>query len=192
MGGRDKRIKMTQVTSISPPGTLAAGYEEPFEMLQACHERVGRMLDLVARVRAHMRDNGADEQVRQATRDVMRYFDRAAPQHHRDEELHVFPMLIGMQDEQLIRLVARLQGEHQEMDARWTLARSLLEEVESGSRTRFNEADEAILDSFCGLYAAHMKAEEEFAFPRASKAMDGDRIKAMSSEMMARRGVTAR
>ena len=130
--------------------------------------------------------------MRQATRDVMRYFDRAAPQHHRDEELHVFPMLVGMQDEQLIRLVARLQSEHQEMDARWTLARSLLEEVETGARTRFNETDDVILDAFYALYAGHMKTEEDLAFPRASQAMDADRLKAMSGEMMARRGVTAR
>jgi hemerythrin-like domain-containing protein len=183
---------MTRVTGISAPGTLGPGFDEPFEMLYACHERMDRMLQLLQKLRSHMRTSGADEQSRQAARDVMRYFDKAAPQHHRDEELHVFPMLIGMQDERLVRLVARLQLDHQQMAARWVAARSLLEEVESGARSRFNEADDAVLDEFAGQYADHIKAEEGLAFPTASEAMDEDRLKAMSSDMMSRRGVTER
>jgi len=159
-------------------------------MLGACHQRVERMLALLEKMRAQMRTSGADENVRQAARDVMRYFDKAAPQHHRDEELHVFPVLIGMQDEALVRLVARLQTDHQLMDARWGAARSLLEEVETGARSRVNEADEAVLDAFASLYAEHMRAEEDAVFPRARDAIDEERLKAMSADMMSRRGVT--
>ena len=182
---------MSRVVGISAPGSgRAPGFEEPFAMLQACHDHVGRMLELIAKLRAHLREHGADEQARQAARDVMRYFDIAAPQHHRDEELHVFPALIGLQDEELVRLVARLQRDHQEMDARWTAARSLLEEVEAGSRSQFNEADAAVLDGFAALYAEHLRAEEQLAFPRASGAIDAGRLETMSRDMMARRGVT--
>lgn len=183
---------MTRVTGISAPGTLGPSFEEPFEMLHACHQRMERMLQLLHKLRSHMRTSGADEQVRQAARDVMRYFDKAAPQHHRDEELHVFPMLIGMQDEKLVRLVARLQLDHQQMSARWVATRSLLEEVESGTRSRFNEADDAVLDDFAGQYADHIKAEEGLAFPAASDAMGEERLKEMSRDMMTRRGVTER
>src|SRR4051812_35838828 len=123
---------MTRVVGISAPDQAAPGFEEPFEMLHACHERVGRMLGLLAKLRSHMRAAGADDQVRQAARDVMRYFDKAAPQHHRDEELHVFPVLLGLQDLELVQLVSRLQQDHLKMDAAWTAARSLLEEVETG------------------------------------------------------------
>lgn len=161
-------------------------------MLHACHERMGRMLALLEKIRLNIRASGVDEQVRQAARDVMRYFDRAAPQHHRDEELHVFPMLIGIQEEGLVRLVARLQQDHQEMDARWTAARSLLEEIESGPRSQFNEADDGVLDAFTALYAEHLKAEEDIAFPRASEAMDDPRLQSMSQDMMTRRGVNER
>jgi hemerythrin-like domain-containing protein len=180
---------MTRVDGISAPGALGPSFEEPFEMLHACHERMERMLALLGKLRSHMRASGADEEARQAARDVMRYFDKAAPQHHRDEELHVFPMLIGMQDEQLIRLVARLQLDHQEMASRWVSARSLLEEVEMGARSRFNEADDTVLDEFANQYAEHLKVEEDLAYPKASEAMDDERLKAMSRDMMARRGV---
>jgi hemerythrin-like domain-containing protein len=180
---------MTSLVGISPPNQAAPGFEEPFEMLQACHERVGRMLALLAKLRAHMREHGADEQVRQAVRDVMRYFDKAAPQHHRDEELHVFPVLLGLQDAELVQLVSRLQQDHIRMDSTWTAARSLLEEVEAGMRTRFNETDDAILDAFAQVYAGHIEAEESAAFPRASAAIEAERLDAMSRDMMARRGV---
>jgi hemerythrin-like domain-containing protein len=136
-----------------------------------------------------MRSSGADEQVRQAARDVMRYFDVAAPQHHRDEELHVFPALIGLQDEELVRLVAKLHDDHTRMEAQWRAVRSLLEEVEAGTRTRFNEADDAVLDAFVQVYASHIETEESTAFPRASATMERERLEAMSQDMMARRGV---
>ena len=180
----------SRISGISPPGSPAGPtFEEPFEMLLACHERVERMLGLMGKVREHLLQFAADEQVRQACRDLMRYFDKAAPQHHRDEELHVFPTLVGTQDLELIQLVARLQIEHQEMARRWVIARSLLDDIESGFRTRFNQADDEILQGFTGMYKDHMKAEEALAFPKAKAEIIPERLQAMSKDMQARRGV---
>ena len=71
---------------ITQPGQHAAGvgFEQPFEMLTACHERVHRMLRLLGKLREHLATRGHDEQAAQAARDVMRYFDQAAPLHHED------------------------------------------------------------------------------------------------------------
>jgi hemerythrin-like domain-containing protein len=181
---------MSRPISITPPGSaVGPSFDEPFEMLQACHERLGRMLALLQKLRSQMRSRGADDQVRQAARDVMRYFDVAAPQHHRDEELHVFPSLLGLPDPTLAELVGRLQQDHLLMDSRWVAARSLLEEVAEGQRSSFNEADDAVLDAFAQVYQGHIEAEESIAFPRAMGAMDADRMSAMSSDMKSRRGV---
>ena len=181
---------MSPPIGISPPGAARApGFEQPFEMLHACHERVERMLTLLHKLRSHVRSMGPDEQVRQAARDVMRYFDIAAPQHHRDEELHVFPTLIGLLDEDVTRLVAQLQLDHGIMEARWRAVRSLLEEIENGTRTTFNEADDAVFDAFAAIYRKHIESEEAVAFPRASATMERERLEAMSQDMMARRGV---
>jgi hemerythrin-like domain-containing protein len=57
-------------------------------------------------------------------------------------------------------------------------------------RTRFNEADDAILEAFVTLYKDHMRLEETVAFPKASAEMDPERLKAMSRDMMSRRGVS--
>ncbi|MEJ8815283.1 hypothetical protein WKW77_29760 [Variovorax ureilyticus] len=67
--------------------SAAAGSEQPFSMMEACHERLQRTLGLLERLCAHVARQGADEQARRAARDVMRYFDKAAPQHHLDEEM---------------------------------------------------------------------------------------------------------
>lgn len=180
---------MSRPIGITAPGAAPGPtFDEPFEMLQACHERLGRMLALLQKLRSKMRAREADEQVRQAARDVMRYFDIAAPQHHRDEELHVFPSLLGLPDAGLVEVVARLQQDHLQMDSRWVAARSLLEEVAEGQRSSFNEADDAVLDAFVHLYEGHIEAEESIAYPRAVAAMDADRVRAMGDEMKARRG----
>ena len=50
----------------------SAGFDQPFEMLAACHERVQRMLALMTKLAAHLPAHGADEQARSAARDVMR------------------------------------------------------------------------------------------------------------------------
>ena len=169
--------------------TPAAGFAQPFEMLEACHERVHRMLALLARLREHIRTNGIDEQARQAARDVMRYFDQAAPQHHRDEELHVFPPLLAQGDAAMVAVVRRLQQDHVEMEERWQSARHVLAVLQAEHSRPFDAADDAALDAFASLYGAHIEAEEQIAYPRASALLDPAALAAMGEEMMRRRGV---
>ena len=95
--------KVGVAIGVSLPGVRSpgVGFEAPFEMLEACHERVQRMLDLLTRLRNHVAKNGCDVQANDAAVDVMRYFDLAAPLHHQDEELHVFPAVLAMCNDQL-------------------------------------------------------------------------------------------
>lgn len=167
----------------------AAGFEQPFEMLEACHERVQRMLALLARLRAHLRTHGADAQAQQAARDVMRYFDQAAPQHHHDEELHVFPPLLAAGDPRIVAVVTRLQQDHLQMESRWGAARQVLALVGEGRINQLAPEDEAMLDAFAGPYEAHIQAEEEIAYPAAQALIAEPGRAAMGEEMMRRRGV---
>ena len=169
--------------------TPAVGFEQPFEMLEACHERVERMLALLGRLREHLPGHGADANAQQAARDVMRYFDQAAPQHHRDEELHVFPPLLAQGDPQTLATVRRLQQDHLQMEAAWAQARQVLEAIGSGQLQALSKPDEAALDAFSSLYDDHIKAEEQVAYPAAAALLDASAIAAMGEEMMRRRGV---
>lgn len=180
---------MTQPIRLSSlTAAPAAGFEQPFEMLEACHERVQRMLALLGRLREHVRVHGADEQARQAARDVMRYFDQAAPEHHRDEELHVFPPLLAQGDPDVVRVVQRLRQDHVEMEMRWSAARALLTAVADGELLALSPQDEAALEAFAGLYASHIEAEEQIAYPAAVVLLAAEELQEMSRDMMERRG----
>lgn len=171
--------------SLPKPGP---SFDTPFEMLTACHERVDRTLALLARLREHLGAHGADTQAQQAARDVMRYFDQAAPQHHRDEELHVFPPLIAQGDPAVLGVVTRLQQDHLQMEARWHRAREVLAAVAEGTLSSLGADDGAALDAFASLYADHIRAEETIAYPAALAVLGPGDIAAMGQEMKQRRG----
>jgi hemerythrin-like domain-containing protein len=171
---------------LEAPG---ASFAQPFEMLAACHERVHRMLSLLARLREHLRTHGADIQAQQAARDVMRYFDQAAPQHHLDEELHVFPPLLAQGAPDIQAVVRRLQQDHLAMESGWQEARQVLQLVADGQVAQLAAADEAALAAFASLYDAHIRAEEEIAYPRAQALLDEAARTSMGAEMARRRGV---
>ncbi len=177
-------IRMSSLVSGPAPG-----FEQPFEMLEACHERVQRMLSLLQRLREHLPGHGADSNAQQAARDVMRYFDQAAPQHHRDEELHVFPPLLAQGDPATLVLVGRLRQDHLRMEARWADARKVLDAVAGGALDALAPGHQAALDAFAGLYADHIAAEEQLAYPAAAALLDAQALAAMGEEMMRRRGV---
>jgi hemerythrin-like domain-containing protein len=166
----------------------AAGFEAPFAMLEACHERIVRTLALLRRLRTHVAQHGADRQARQAARDVLRYFDQAAPQHHLDEERHVLPALEATGDPALLALASRLREDHRRMEDRWALARAVLSELAEGRLPRLEPAQEDTLAAFADLYTAHLAAEEQVAFPSASARLDTAALEVMSADMRSRRG----
>ena len=166
----------------------AAGFDEPFEMLAACHERVERMLALLERVQAHVATHGADGDARQAARDVMRYFDQAAPHHHEDEERHVLPRLRAQGQ---AALADRLHADHEAMGAAWRrLREDLVALAERGERAVVPAPGAASgWAAFTALYRAHVALEDGQAFPLAAAQADPAARAAMGQEMAARRGL---
>jgi hemerythrin-like domain-containing protein len=175
---------MESVVDLYPaPG---AGFDQPFEMLYACHQRVERTLDLLGRLSAHLGTHGADAQAQQAARDVMRYFDLAAPHHHEDEERHVLPCL---RDRGHAALAERVLREHAAMAVAWAEVRGVLLGIEQGRC----EIDHAAIAqrwlAFAALYREHIALEECEVFPLARERIDTDGLRAMTDEMARRRGV---
>jgi hemerythrin-like domain-containing protein len=180
------------LTSITLPGhqSPGAGFEEPFEMLSACHERALRMLGLLARLREHLASVGWDASAAQAARDVMRYFDLAAPLHHEDEELHVFPVILADPASPLYDLVRRLQREHVAVAANWAVARLVLVRVcdaQPDTWQPLSASEQAALDRFVTLYEQHAEDEDRLVFPAARKQLNSPQTHAMGTEMMNRR-----
>lgn len=172
-------------------GAPAVGFDTPFEMLEACHERVQRTLALQQRLREHLQATGCDASAQSAARDVLRYFDIAAPLHHEDEERHVFPVLQTSQEPGIQAAVARLQADHVAMAGRWALARAALLALAEGRITEFSVAQEAALAAFAAGYAEHIGLEENLVYPAARAAMSAVALEAMAQDMKKRRGAPA-
>jgi hemerythrin-like domain-containing protein len=178
---------MSSPIQLSEPGGRVATIEQPFEMMQACHQRLHRMLALLDKLRAHLPVHGADDQARQAARDIMKYFDQAAPQHHLDEEVHVFPPLLARGDAATAEVVCRLQQDHLQMESGWARARAVLDAIAQGQLQALAPSQAADVDAFAALYQSHIEAEEGVAYPAAQALLDEATVRAMGQEMAARR-----
>lgn len=173
----------------------AVGFDTPFEMLEACHERVERSLRLLTRLAEHLDRQGWDDPARRAASDVLRYFDIAAPLHHEDEERHVFPAALAAQDAAITAAVHRLQQDHQDMHRAWQAVRTSLERFARDAHPPETPpaplaADErSAWAAFASLYDAHIRLEEHLVYPAASSRCGPQVRQAMGEEMAARRGV---
>ena len=186
-------MKLMSQIKVNLPGfqSPAVGYDEPFEMLIACHERVQRMLDLLDRARMHALTKGCDANLNSAFTDVMRYFDLAAPQHHLDEELHVFPIVLAKGNQSQKEIVRVLIQDHETMAHLWQRVRSVLAEVIQTPRDFpvFSHQDDYLLDDFRNAYARHISNEELSIYPSSIQFMTQHGLASMAEEMKVRRGV---
>lgn len=174
---------------VSLPGMKApaAGFDSPFEMLADCHERVRRSLALLQRLVGHVTDHGADGQAQAAARDVLRYFDVAAPAHHEDEERHLVPLLSASPDAGLVEAATRLLSDHETIRAAWQALRPRLAEIAEQTRCTDLGALGAAAQRFVDVHAGHLELEDGTVFPAGAK-LHPDPA-AMGREMAARRGV---
>jgi hemerythrin-like domain-containing protein len=172
-------MRMTTTLLSSSP---AAGFDEPFAMLHACHERVERSLSLLERLATHVAQHGADAQAQDAARDVLRYFDIAAPQHHEDEERHVLPALRAQGQG---ALADRIAADHVAMSAAWQALRPWLLSVQQGD----GGAVPPDLPHFAARYREHIALEECSVFAPVQAALEDAEQRGMGREMAQRRGV---
>ena len=69
----------------------SAGYDQPLEMWIDCHKRIARMNSLLQRLVDHLKHHAVDKHAGVTATSIRRYFDEAAPRHHDDEEVDLFP-----------------------------------------------------------------------------------------------------
>lgn len=187
---------LSAVIPVSLPGwsAPAAGFDDPFAMLAACHDRVQRSLALLRRLVEHLQSSGLDADARTAAHDVWRYFELAAPAHHLDEEHHVLPRLRASGDPWLAALAQRIENDHREIEAIWHRLGPLLcevheatSEVATAAATTLAQRLRREADAFIELHERHIPLEDRLAFPSARERMSPAERDAMGAEMAQRR-----
>lgn len=170
----------------------SAGFDEPLEMLRACHERIEAQLATLERLLPHLRAKGADAEAQTAAKAVIRYFDTSGVLHHRDEDEDLFPLLRTLASArgrpEVCAVMDELEREHATMNLEWSRLRAGLDGVLHG---RAEAVGEDIVTPFAWVYRRHMANEAAAVLPFAVEVLDeADRV-ALGKRMAARRGIRA-
>jgi pyridoxamine 5'-phosphate oxidase len=170
----------------------APGFDQPIAVLKHCHDRIRKQLATLDKLLAHLPEQGADEQARQAAQAVLKYFDKAAPLHHDDEEKDLIPMLHavaqGADAAMLQALAPVILQDHKDMDAMWQDLHEQLAMVASGSASALSAST---VQRFTQCYAAHMEREEGNIAPMALRLFSPEQMAQLGNAMQQRRGIAA-
>jgi len=171
----------------------AAGFDQPLQLWLACHDRVRRMTGLLERLREHLGAMGADEAARVTATTIRRYFDEAAPRHHEDEELDLFPLLRRTlptkapgRVTEVERALVRLQADHLALGKVWQQLRPALEAIERGEPVQL-EGD--LVQRFAEGYRGHCEVEDTVIAEALQLCMGDADLDALGQAMAERRGV---
>ena len=168
-------------------GELAPGFDQPLDVLEACHRRIARQCDSLETLLAHHAVHDSDTQARQAARAILDYFDTAAVQHHDDEERNLFPLLEQAGAAGACDLVELLTHEHDELARLWRTLRPALAEIAAGHSVRL---DELTVRRFIALNRSHLDFENTHVLPLARRTLGAADLQRLGSAMAARRGVS--
>ena len=178
---------MTGTIDFRTPG---AGFDQPIEMWLACHQRVERFAALLGRLAEHVGAQGADEDAQVTATSIRRYFNEAAPRHHEDEEVDMFPRLRERLDSERDRTVLdvldQVEADHLEMAGLWKRLDALLAEIARGKAVTL---EQPLIDRFATMYRHHIDAEERVLLPALKKALGKNDWQAVGRAMAERRGL---
>lgn len=167
---------------------LDTGFDEPLELLDACHARVQKFYTLLAKADDYVRTEGYDDEAKQASERVMQYFDHAGPMHHADEENALFPALLKHPDLPLAvrSVILTLSAEHRRLESLWQQIR---EKLILAKMTGEWQVSRKKIDSFCQQYGQHIRCEEQEVLPYAQQLLTQEELAAVGLNMEQRRGL---
>lgn len=169
-----------------------AGFDDPLEMLFGCHRRIEKQIETLKRLRVHLDAKGIDAEASAAAESVLRYFRKAATDHHEDEEKDVFPMLEAriLDPTEAARfrdLREQLEGDHRTLESAWTRVRKPLEGIAEGLMRSIAEAD---VEALASGYAAHIRDEETALRDLVDRWLGPRDLETLGRAMAARRTIT--
>ena len=131
-------------------------WEEPIEMLYACHGRVKQFCRQLQLLPAYLEKNGLNQAVKNDVQQILNYFNQAAPLHHDDEEKDFFPALVQKLPETQTA-IDELEPQHQALHQNWY---ELREKLEALLAEKITNIDPELIQRFVAGYDLHISIEE--------------------------------
>ncbi|WP_373753234.1 hemerythrin domain-containing protein [Neisseria weixii] len=136
--------------------TPSVTFAQPIDMLYACHDKVRRFCSQVNMLPDYIAENGRNDVVLQATRQISQYFNVAAPLHHEDEEENFFPLLLQYAP-QAQESIDELLCQHESLHANWSAVTQEFAHLEEDVDYQLNTE---VLQRFTAGYDVHLGIEE--------------------------------
>ncbi len=185
---------MLQINQLSNKGKNtndSPTFEQPLSLLRSCHDKIIHFSSSLYKLSQALHKDGWTPQLETSADQIRHYFNVAGPEHHKDEEEHLFPAVIALDPEcsqaqsiELITLINTMIKEHVESDLLWEeLDKMLVERTED-----FNTLEQ-MAEQFAQSMSEHAQIENKQIFPYAEQHISEDLFKKMGREIAKRRGI---
>lgn len=162
-----------------------ATWQEPIEMLYACHDKVRRFCHQLSLLPSYLENNGVNQAVLNDVKIILQYFNQAAPLHHEDEEKDFFPALMAKVPEAREK-VKELEQQHEALHESWHL---LSEQLTALMERKHDNVDIGSIQCFIAAYDNHLAIEEPL-FEQGKVHLSTQELAEMGKIMSARRHKT--
>lgn len=169
----------------------SATFEQPLDLLMSCHEKIIHFSSALYKIVSALKKEGWTDNYAVSVDQVRHYFNIAGPEHHLDEEKHLFPAIIALDPEfkkarsmEIVSMINTMIKEHVESDALWETLDKLLAERSEDFLTL-----EKLSRQFETDMHEHARIENEQIFPYAKAHINNSDFKAMGLAIARRRGI---
>lgn len=157
-------------------------WHEPIEMLYACHSKVRRFCEQLTQLPEYIKQHGNNSIAQTTAKQILTYFNQAAPLHHDDEEQNFFPLLVQYVPHAQAT-IDKLMRQHQNLHKNWCEMSDELTILLSGSSATLNNETVA---KFVSAYMQHIDLEEPL-FEFGKQHLPNDKLREIGQIMAARR-----
>jgi pyridoxamine 5'-phosphate oxidase len=172
-----------------------AGLERPLDLVDACHERVRRMTEMLVRLSEHLDEHGADDRAAVSAQSILDCFTGVWIHHLRDEELDLFPRLrqrlqgrTSAGAQRVLSTISTLMEQHRALQGRWKQIEPSLQAVRQRTSMRLNGA---AVHAFVAAYRAHLDLEEDILAPAYRRLLTDEDVTQVGLGMARRRAAKA-
>lgn len=159
---------------MSPSGDArhpAGSDPDPLQLFVGCHDEIRGGIASLEALASALAGGGGMPEMRRVAGEVLGCFERTVPEHHREEERELWPMVRrsarGEDLQTFEAIAARLRKEHHELEAAWAELRRAVESIARGGDAGGAALDPERVAKLAEAYRNHALFEDEVVVPMA-------------------------